>query len=105
MGRDSKGHFTSEGNEGRKAGTPNKTTTQIKESFQILLEDNLEQLREDILSLEPKERLKFMLQLATFIIPRMKSIQVNDTSEETIEINFNEVLQWSSSDDINFEEN
>ena len=26
-------------------------------------------------------------------------------SEETIEINFNEVLQWSSSDVIDFEEN
>jgi hypothetical protein len=105
MGRDSKGHFTSEGNTGRKSGSLNHSTTQIKESFQMLLEDNLEQLREDILSLEPKDRVKFMLVLATFIIPKMKSIQVNDTSEETIEINFNEVLQWSSSDNINFEEN
>ena len=102
--RDDKGRFA-EGNEGRPKGIPNKTTTEIREAFQMLLEDNLEQLRVDISSLEPKERVKFMLDLATFIIPKMKSVQVNDTSEETIEINFNEVLQWSSSDVIDFEEN
>jgi hypothetical protein len=102
--RDDKGRFA-EGNTGRKAGTPNKTTTEIRDCFQMLLEENLEQLREDILSLGPKERVKVMLDLATFIIPKMKSVQVNDTSEETIEINFNEVLQWSSSDVIDFEEN
>jgi hypothetical protein len=98
MGRDSKGHFTSEGNTGRKSGSLNHSTTQIKESFQILLEDNLEQLREDIRSLEPKDRVKFMLDLATFIIPKMKSIQVNDTSEETITIDFNESINFISSD-------
>jgi hypothetical protein len=98
MGRDSKGHFTSEGNEGRKAGTPNKTTTQIKESFQILLEDNLEQLREDILSLEPRDRVKFMLDLATFIIPKMKSIDVQSNVEESITIDFNESINFISSD-------
>jgi inorganic triphosphatase YgiF len=102
--RDDKGRFA-EGNTGRKAGTPNKATTEIKEAFQMLLEDNLPTLQRDISSLEPKERVKFMLDLATFIIPKMKSVQVNDTSEETIEINFNEVLQWSSSDVIDFEEN
>jgi hypothetical protein len=105
MDRDDKGRFLSENQAGRKAGTPNKTTSEIRDSFQMLLEDNLEQLREDIRSLEPRERVKIMLELATFIIPKMKSIQVNDTSEETIEINFNEVLQWSSSDNINFEDN
>jgi len=105
MDRDDKGRFLSENQAGRKKGVRNRSTSEIRDSFQILLEENLEQLREDIRSLEPKERVKFMLDLATFIIPKMKSIQVNDTSEDTIEINFNEVLQWSSSDNINFEEN
>jgi len=101
--RDDKGRFA-EGNTGRKAGTPNKATTEIKEAFQMLLEDNLPTLKRDISSLEPKQRVKFMLDLATFIIPKMKSVQVNDTSEETIEINFNEEINWTSSDVIDFEE-
>ena len=101
--RDDKGRFA-EGNTGRKAGTPNKATTEIKEAFQMLLEDNLPTLKRDISSLEPKQRVKFILDLATFIIPKMKSVQVNDTSEETIEINFNEEINWTSSDVIDFEE-
>jgi hypothetical protein len=98
MDRDDKGRFLSEGNNGRKTGVPNRSNAQIKEAFQILLENNIDLMQEDILSLEPKERLKFMLQLATFIIPRMKSIQVNDTSEETITIDFNESINFISSD-------
>ena len=105
MDRDDKGRFLSENQAGRKKGVRNRSTSEIRDSFQILLEENLEQLREDIRSLEPKERVKFMLDLATFIIPKMKSIQVNDTSEDTIEINFNEVLQWSSSDNLSYEDN
>jgi hypothetical protein len=101
--RDDKGRFA-EGNEGRPKGSVNKSSNEIREAFQMLLEDNLPTLKRDISSLEPKERVKFMLDLATFIIPKMKSVQVNDTSEETIEINFNEEINWTSSDVIDFEE-
>jgi hypothetical protein len=93
--RDDKGRFA-EGNAGRLAGTPNKATTEIKEAFQMLLEDNLPTLQRDISSLEPKERVKFMLDLASFIIPKMKSVDLKD-KKETILIDFSE--------DISFEEN
>jgi hypothetical protein len=92
--RNSDGTFA-EGNTGRKAGTPNKATTEIKEAFQMLLEDNLPTLQRDISSLEPKERVKFMLDLASFIIPKMKSVDLKDQTE-TILIDFSE--------DISFEE-
>ena len=94
--RDDKGRFA-EGNAGRSAGTPNKATTEIKEAFQMLLEDNLPTLQRDISSLEPKERVKFMLELASFIIPKMKSVDLKEDKTETILIDFSE--------DISFEEN
>ena len=93
--RDENGRFA-EGNEGRPKGSVGKSNNKIREAFQMLLEDNLPTLKRDISSLAPKERVKFMLDLATFIIPKMKSVQVNDTSEETIEINFNEEINWTS---------
>jgi len=95
--RDENGRFTSEGNTGRLAGTPNKATTEIKEAFQMLLEDNLPTLQRDISSLEPKERVKFMLDLASFIIPKMKAIDVKSENTEAVFIDFSE--------DISFEEN
>ena len=94
--RNSDGTFA-EGNTGRKAGTPNKATTEIKEAFQMLLEDNLPTLQRDISSLEPKERVKFTLDLASFIIPKMKAIDVKSENTETVFIDFSE--------DISFEEN
>ena len=94
--RDNKGRFA-EGNAGRLAGTPNKATTETKEAFQMLLEDNLPTLQRDISSLEPKQRVKFMLELASFIIPKMKSVDLKEDKTETILIDFSE--------DISFEEN
>jgi hypothetical protein len=98
--RNSDGTFA-EGNTGRKAGTPNKATTEIKEAFQMLLEDNLPTLKRDISSLEPKERVKFMLDLASFIIPKMKSVDFKSIDTEVITIDFNESVGWNKTDDEN----
>ena len=98
--RDDKGRFA-EGNAGRSAGTPNKATTEIKEAFQMLLEDNLPTLKRDISSLEPKERVKFMLDLASFIIPKMKSVDLKSIDTEVITIDFNESVGWNKIDEEN----
>ena len=98
--RDDKGRFA-EGNAGRLAGTPNKATTEIKEAFQMLLEDNLPTLKRDISSLEPKERVKFTLDLASFIIPKMKSVDFKSIDTEVITIDFNKSVGWNKTDDEN----
>ena len=98
--RDDKGRFA-EGNAGRLAGTPNKATTEIKEAFQMLLEDNLPTLQRDISSLEPKQRVKFMLELASFIIPKMKSVDLKSIDTEVITIDFNKSVGWNKTDDEN----
>ena len=98
--RDDKGRFA-EGNEGRPKGIPNKTTTEIKEAFQMLLEDNLPTLQRDISSLAPKERVKFMLELASFIIPKMKSVDFKSIDTEVITIDFNESIGWDETDEEN----
>lgn len=59
---------------GRAKGTPNKTTTDIRERFQLLVEGNLEQLQADFTELKPAERVKFTLEMAKFCLPTLKSI-------------------------------
>jgi hypothetical protein len=71
--------------EGRKKGTPNKVTSEVKEAFSKLLENNIEKLQADIDKLEPKQRLDVILQIAKFIIPTMKAVEY----EATIETNTN----------------
>ena len=45
---------------GRTAGAVNKTTAEIREHYQNLVSNNLEQLDDDLKSLEPLQRLKMI---------------------------------------------
>lgn len=54
---------------GRKAGTPNKTTEQLRGVFQSFLEANLDKLQTDFDQLEPKDRLSFIERVAKMILP------------------------------------
>lgn len=63
---------------GRPKGTPNKTTSEIKEMFQLLLENNIERLQSDFDKLQPNERIKYFLDLASFVIPKQKAIEVKE---------------------------
>ena len=98
--RDDKGRFA-EGNEGRPKGSVNKSSNEIRETFQLLLENNIEKIQEDLNELEPKDRIKLLLDLSNFIIPKMKSVDLKSDVEETITIDFNESVGWNKTDDEN----
>ena len=66
---------------GRTIGTPNRTTNDIRLKFQKLINDNLNQLENDIKELEPKERIKTIIELSKFVIPTYKAIDVQATIE------------------------
>jgi len=69
---------------GRKKGTPNKVTDKVRSQFEELLSKNLNTLQDDIEALEPKDRIKVMLELAKFVVPQIKAFEVdfNDTTQE-----------------------
>ena len=94
--RDDKGRFA-EGNEGRPKGSVGKSNKKIRDTFQLLLENNLEKIEEDLNELEPKDRIKLLLDLSNYILPKLRSIDLQSVIEETITIDFSE--------DISFEEN
>lgn len=61
---------------GRKVGTPNKVTNELREKFTLLLEDNIDKLQSDLDLLEPKDRLKTLLEISKFVIPTLKSTEL-----------------------------
>jgi hypothetical protein len=61
---------------GRPKGSSNKATSKVRESFTSLLEDNLEQLKDDFKELEPKDRIKLFLDLSKYVIPQLKQTEV-----------------------------
>jgi len=98
--RDDKGRFA-EGNTGRKSGTPNKATKDIRDAFTLLIENNIDTLQKDLDSLEPKERVKLLLDMAQFVVPKLRSVDLQSDVEETITIDFNESIGWDETDDEN----
>ena len=63
-------------------GVPNKTTNEVRKAFQLLVENNLPKMQKDLDSLEPKDRIKFMLDMAKFILPQLQSISIDDLREK-----------------------
>ena len=101
MGRDSRGHFTSEGNTGRKAGTPNKATKDIRDAFSLLIENNIDTLQEDLNGLEPKQRVKLLLDMAQFVVPKLRNVDLKTDEKEIVTIDFNKSVGWNKTDDEN----
>jgi len=66
---------------GRPSGAKNKADAQIKASFELLVSDNLEQLKKDIASLEPLERVDMLLKIARFILPTASKIELKTDGE------------------------
>jgi len=100
MKRDSTGKFA-EGNTGRKAGSLNRATKDIRDAFSLLIENNIDTLQKDLDSLEPKERVKLLLDMAQFVVPKLRSIDLKTDEEEIVTIDFNESVGWNETDEEN----
>ncbi len=72
--------------------TPNKANTKIKEAFTDLIESNLDKLSEDLAGLEGKDRLRFIIDLAAYVLPKMRSVE---TSNEITQESFN-AIKWEN---------
>ena len=98
--RDDKVRFA-EGNEGRPKGSVNKSSNEIRETFQLLLSNNLEKIQDDLNDLEAKDRIQLLLSLANYILPKLRSIDLQSDVEETITIDFNKSIGWDETEDEN----
>ena len=68
---------------GRKKGTQNKVTKDLKPILQTLLQKELKNLPQLITQLEPKERVDAITKLLPYIIPKMKQVDniINEIHE------------------------
>jgi hypothetical protein len=68
---------------GRTKGTPNKTTSEIREHYQRLITDNLDLLDNDLKALEPVQRLKTIIELSKFVLPILKATELSTSTEKS----------------------
>ena len=74
---------------GRKNGSTNKTTHEIRAKYLELIENNFEQLESDLQTLKASERVKAIIELSKFILPTLKATEMslsNETKFQAIEI-------------------
>jgi len=81
--RDNKGRFK-EGNNGRPKGSRNKANRELREKINKIIESNISQIESDISEMEPKERVKTIVQLLEYAIPKMRSIEADITQDESL---------------------
>ena len=73
---------------GRKKGSVNKSTEEIKGAFNLLLGNNLEQLQKDIDKMKPEARFHALMSLAKFIVPQLKTTEfkIEESTFQPLEI-------------------
>lgn len=69
------------GKKSSRKGKPNKTTEEIRERFQMLISNNLEQLEDDLNDLEPEKRLKYVIELSKFVIPTLRATDIKASGD------------------------
>ena len=82
---------------GRRKGTPNKITSNIREWLEKLINKNRLQIERDIKVLEPKERLQILEKFMSYTTPKMKSIETrvdfNQLTNEQLDYVINELTK------------
>lgn len=80
---------------GRPKGTPNKTTTELKQWINILISNNIQQLTKDLKKMEPAERWRIVEKLMAYVIPKQQAvtaeIELNNLTDEQINMIINQI--------------
>lgn len=78
---------------GRAKGTPNKTTSDLKNWLSGVLNENRNQFEKDLKLLLPEERIKILSGLFNYIIPKQQSLSI----EEQIQNETESLSRWFES--------
>ena len=78
---------------GSRKGIPNKTTAEIRNAFQLLVEDNLDNMTlwlSDVAAEDPERALEIILKMSEYIVPKLSRTEVKaDITDKSIVINLN----------------
>ena len=83
----------------------NKVSQDMRESFLELLQNNLPQMQEDLNELKPYERVKIILDIASYCIPRLKAVEVktdNSSEVQPVEITIEEARNIRKAFDLKY---
>ena len=71
---------------GRKKGTPNKLTKELRFTLKNILYNELERLEDNLEGMEPKERIELLIKMMPYAFPKLES--VCHTTNEPLDFGF-----------------
>lgn len=74
---------------GRAKGTPNKTTSTVKEWLTQLVDANRKRIEKDLKNMDAAERVRLFAQLLNYIVPKQQAVSV----EASIQAEYNEMAK------------
>lgn len=69
---------------GRKAGTPNKSTQEMRDFMQAFLESKLDDLNEVFEQLKPKDKINALIKLLPYLMPKQMQMDVQATHKQVV---------------------
>ena len=74
---------------GRKTGTSNKMTTELRDKLQSIIEMTVDELPKLLEQMAPEERLKALTALLPYVVPKLSNVEVSGTDNGTIRVSLN----------------
>lgn len=65
---------------GRKQGTQNAATAEIREMISEIVRGNIGQVKEDLKAMKPKDRVDAIAKLLPYIVPKMMEAKITETA-------------------------
>jgi hypothetical protein len=89
---------------GRKKGSPNKSTKEIREAYQAFVESNVDEFQNWLAQIEdPARRFEIILKISDFFLPKMTRTEVTGADGEDLFKNI--TFTFTTADERNMEDN
>ena len=63
---------------GRKKGTPNRLTKEVRTVLKELVFDEISQVQSHFEKLDPKERIELLIKLLPYVMPKVQTVSARD---------------------------
>ena len=70
---------------GRKKGTPNRLTRELRTILKDVLYQEMEQLEERLNDLDPKDRMQIILKLMPYVFPKVETVHPKEGEPFTLD--------------------
>lgn len=78
---------------GRKAGTPNKITAELRERIKVFLESHFDIIEKDFMALDPERQIVLFERYLKFVLPQLQSISVDLSIEGMTDMELSMLLK------------